>query len=301
MAASTHGHNIHTWNPNDRLIHKWHAKSGHLFCIVFSPDSRELATCGEDRSITLWQADTGLVVHKIMYGCQPAGTLYRGYARVIAFSPDGHTMAAGNGVLWDLQTGRPRTQLAIRSNINSMVFLNDQELITTSNKLGQDPTGIKVWNVMTGREIRKLDTPYEFSCLSISPDKRTLACGDERGYVTLLDIRANRLIRSWQAWTRHGGDIRFPIYDIAFSPNGKVLAIAGAAVDLLDASDLFSDITVEPELLGNFLKDNGFPFFSVAFAPDGRTLIGSNETNHINRWRLNDRLSGLLEPEPLSP
>jgi WD40 repeat protein len=73
---------------------KWH--NGGVHSVAFSPDGKRLASGSGDKSVKVWDAQTG----------QELLTLKRhGDVTGVAFSPDGHRLAAGtaNGTvtIWD--------------------------------------------------------------------------------------------------------------------------------------------------------------------------------------------------------
>src|SRR5262249_50385821 len=86
----------------DARTHETAARfSGHdkfVFELVFSPDSRRLASCSQDRTVRLWQIDSG--------ECR----VLRGHTDEVfaaAFHPDGKRLATGGRdravLLWDLE------------------------------------------------------------------------------------------------------------------------------------------------------------------------------------------------------
>jgi WD40 repeat protein len=92
---------ISVWNTASGSSLRTISESSAVRGIAFSPDSRLLATAGEDRSVKLWNVVSGEIVRTLSGHSDPVNT--------VAFSPDGRLLASGSADatvrLWSLQAG----------------------------------------------------------------------------------------------------------------------------------------------------------------------------------------------------
>src|SRR5262249_15361435 len=118
---------------------------------AFSPDGGLLATADHDGEIRLWDAGEGSRIRTL--------EAEKGWqATVLAFSPDGRTLAAavvgsrqeqGRLVLWELASGRVRADLAgRRGNTSAVAFAPDGNALAA----GGIDTAVLLWD-LTGRHL----------------------------------------------------------------------------------------------------------------------------------------------------
>ncbi len=242
--------------------------------LAIGPAGRIAATVSDDKTIRIWQADTGeaLATLRVPIGPGNEGALY-----AVAISPDGKTLLAGGhtGEAWD-------------GKFSIYVFdLDNQRL------LGRFP-----------------DLPGPINHIAYSPDgsRFAVALGGGAG-VRLFDTKQGAVLRAdqdgftdratWVAFDRSGrfaitgfdGEVRLyapdgarlarrtPVakarpYAVAFAPVGDLLAIGysdQARVEIVSARDLSPRTSLrgtEPGGLG-----------AVAWAADGRLFAAGSVRN----------------------
>jgi WD40 repeat protein len=102
---------------------------------AFSPDGRMLVTVNSDHTLSLWETATGKERGKL-----PAGS-------VVAFSPDGRTLAVGSGPvlkLVNVLTGKVAAEFRGHlSGITTVAFAPDGKTVVS----GSTDTTLLVWGL----------------------------------------------------------------------------------------------------------------------------------------------------------
>jgi WD40 repeat protein len=113
-------------------------------------------------------------------------------------------------------------------------------------------------------------------CLAFSPDGKRLVSGGPN-QVRIWQSEDGQLVNStFEKDPRTTGKIAVAV---AYSPDGRLLAIAHAAIDLWDAASgrMLQSIR---------LVDGSFSIYSIAFSPDGSTLAIGGSGKEILLWSL---------------
>lgn len=226
-----------------------HGHADPLATVVFAPDSKTLATCAGQNEVKLWD------VASLKERCALS---HSGYVVGSAFLPDGSTLAAS----WYEQFGKDGKALARGFK---------------STDLKGYRGGIKLWDAATGKEcgVLQRQSPRGVTEIALSPDGKMLAAEEiwrendskdfKRG-VALWDVAAGKIIR----------DLSVTAYTMAFSPDGKTLAVSnGDGVLLWDVAANRQRSKLAAEKLS---------VVALAFAPDGKTLVGGDLQATVHIW-----------------
>ncbi|MEU9305456.1 WD40 repeat domain-containing protein [Streptomyces sp. NPDC048269] len=265
-----------------------------VLSVAFSPDGRTLAVAGHtgDHTRNSW-AGGGFVdlwnvtdpEHPSALG-RPVSTDLTSVTSV-AFSPDGHTLAAavfGEISLWNVTRPAAATPLGevpgASAKISSVGFAPDGRTLAVGGA-----AGVRLWNVSRPEAPASLGQPLtgsgsEVTSVAFSPDGQTIAAGS-----------ADNTVHRWNlADPQHpsspGPPLTGPtssVTSVAFSPDGQTIA-GGSADNTVHRWNVA--LPQRPYSLGLPLAGPSNSVMSVAFSPDGRRLAAGNADGAVDLWSL---------------
>ena len=215
FACETAGGNVwlldaNTGEPNETPL------IGHtegISSLDFNRDGSILASGSYDRTICLWNVDTG-DLRKTLTG-------HTDGVQHVAFSPTGLILASasddGTIRLWDIKTGDVIKILEGHAERIRHVAFSPTGLILVST--GGDGT-IRLWDIKTGAPLKTITPASGAFFTAYSPDGNTLASTD-RKVIHLWNVHSGERLRTL---TGHIGYI----YSIVYAPDGKILTSGGS-------------------------------------------------------------------------
>ena len=250
------------WNLPGQKLPEFQGYQGVVEDISFSPNGQQVATVGDDGKVRLWNL-SGRKLAEF--------TVHHNIAFRVSFSPDGRRLATVGddriARLWNL-SGQQLAEFKGKGHhtgVYNVVFSPDgQQLITQ----GDDHIA-RLWN-LSGEQLTEFKGHKGgIGSVSFSPDGQQIATGgDQDGTVKLWDLSGKPLAQFKVARSRDWNNNIRPVWDISFSPDGKLLAIAvDNEVKLLNLSG---------KQLAKFQGGS-----QVSFSPDGKHIatVGTPLTN----------------------
>ncbi|MEO1431461.1 MAG: protein kinase [Cyanobacteria bacterium J06633_8] len=196
----------------------------------------------------------------------------------IAISPDNKIIAIGDCnntiILWDINLNEAIYLLqAWYGAINYVTFSPDGQFLAS----GGDDTTIKLWDVNTGSEIRTLKGHNKsVKNIVFAPEGDTLASIYNDGRAVLWDLKTGRIVHTLDNTNTPGG-----ISSIAFSPDGKTIAIANREKYNIKLWDIASNRKI------CHLTHHSSSAINITFNLDGKIIASRDKYGHIILWDIN--------------
>jgi WD40 repeat protein len=263
---------IETSAQAPRIVINPMGHSAKVHNLLFTPDGHKIISVSEDKTIRVWNAETGEMVHKFesQIGDGPEGMFYSS-----AISPDGKLLAVAGYpvstekenyiIIIDLEKNKQVSTAVGHTNvINSLSFSGDGNYLAS----GGDDNAVKVWKVENANTLQSVVTipvPSKVSCLAFNRKTMDLAVAHESKDILIyglagLDKGISKLAP--RVFKRHKGIIDKVVY----SPEGSYLATSSFENELILWKNDGS-IVKEFDKIAN-------PINAIAFSFDAKILVG---------------------------
>lgn len=187
--------------------------------VCFSPDGQFLVAGAEDRTVKIWDIQSGILKHSLV------GHELDIYS--LDFSSDNKLIVSGSGdgkvKIWDMSSGKNvytlgNDDVGPKEGVTSVALSPDGKIVAA----GSLDCAVRLWDTQTGNFIGALKG-HEDSVYSVafSPDGKTLASGSLDKTLKLWDVSSTRqgTFKCVSTLTGH----RDYVLSVAFSTDGKWL------------------------------------------------------------------------------
>ena len=316
IAAASNDKTVRLWDVSDParpvpLGRPLTGPAGAVESVAFAPGGTILAAGSADKTVRLWN------VADLSRPLPLPGGLLTGPAGVVtgvAFSPRGNLLAAASRDdkvwLWKMGTGKPvpdGTLTGATDWVNTVAFSPDGSALAA----GTSEARVLVWSTTTRSLTAALPQPQPVTTVTWD-GTGLLASADADGTASIWTLPTPVLLANNASTS------------IAYSPDGKTLAVGGQNVELwnafrrelavtrpLSANASVTDLAYSPDgkilaaaytdgmaqlLDGTTLEPLGPAFLasatdnaeSLAFSPDGKTLATSGDDGSLRLWSVAD-------------
>ncbi|MCE9581265.1 MAG: WD40 repeat domain-containing protein [Planctomycetes bacterium] len=270
LIARTDDSEICVWDFEKGTLERKFKGLFNTVSLAISPDGNFVAAGG--REVGIFEIATGKQIQKVALGKDD-------FVERVAYLPKGTILVGafgrGSVAYWDVKTGEAMTSHAAgKGEVTGLVLSPDGRTLITSSEDGK----ATFWEAGTDKKIGDIQVHKGGVVLALSPDGKTLACGDRNtgggGWgepmVVLVDVETRAITKSIAATNR---DI---VTSLDWSPDGKLLVLINSG--RARVWDVASNAEV---LIGDGHMDH---VLAVAISPDGSRVVTGGDDKTIRIW-----------------
>ena len=294
---------------DDNIMYIFKKHNQPVYTVAFSNDETLLASGGEDKSIYIWDINSGELnytlannyfpirdlkfadMNEILAACGPDiklldidGNLLRTFSgnttHIWSFDFNAETNKIVSGSyatnirVWNYTTAE--TFLILEGHEKSTLPVS----ISTDGKYiisGSLDRSVRIWNAATGDELKKLDKHTDnIYSVKFHPGGKYFASASGDKTIRLWDFVRGEVIKTYIGHEKS-------VMDIDFSPDGNHLISCS-----LDNTIILWE-TVSGEKIYTFVEHKGF-VNAVKISPTGKYFASASSDKTVILWKLNKRI-----------
>ncbi len=260
--------------PPANLVYTYRGHTGYIHTVAWSPNGRLIASGGDDATVQIWDALTGVRV-----------VAYRGHTGPVygvAWSPDGKLVASASADstvhVWEAANASLLINFSQHEGpVHALAWSPDGQRIAS----GSDDRTIKLWYARLGSNVITYGYQGGFTwALAWSPDGRYIVAGDSRGVAYVFtssgELSDPRFPNGagYLVYAKHSDSIE----TVAWSPNGQRIA-SGALDKRVQVWDAFSGDQVVPHTG----QTQGIS--SLSWSRDGGRIASASLDGTVQIWQ----------------
>ena len=261
-------------------------------CLSFTPDSAQLISGSFDKTIKLWQLDTGEVIETLTDDRRKG-------VFALAVSPDGKLLASGSWderiELWDLETGKLLQHLTHhQASVRSLAISPDSKTLVS----GSFDRTIVLWSLPDGKVIKTLTDPEPIAAIALSADGKFLVSTGDNGAVKIWSLASGEPIAQ-------SDDNKKCIGSLVISPDARTIA-AGTVngyIVLWQLQNITNGLPQQIELTQT-IKAHAGQINACVLSNDGQYLITGSVDGKAKVWyrgedlQFRDKARSILKGDP---
>ena len=269
-------------SSQDRTVRYWNARTGEQIAVLCGHTDEVLVSAFGDGGTTLVSSSGDGTLRLWDVAAAENGYAIRGHSKFVynvAFFPDGDRIASaawdGTARVWNPTTGREVLRLDHGADqyVSSIaVHSAGRFLATLSRREGGPEMSVRLWEANTGQLLHRWVMPshWQDGRVTFAPKGDLLAASGVDGRVRLWDASTHAEVAVLEGGTT-------PIRDVAFSPDGTMLA---SACDDGDCTVRIWDVTTRKQL--QVLRGHERGVYALAWNHTG-TILASGSTDRTAR------------------